>query len=183
MSILILLFTGCLFNSNVVSQSNNDLINCAAIIDNIPCNFSAIDAEGSDVEFYNLKNKPIVIDIGAMWCGPCQLAASDIQEIQDKYSEDELIYLTLLVDNLSGEEPTVSDLNRWKEQFDIDDAPVWSISRDIITSNPTKTGELIYMDSLPSFYFIDSDMKVKNFQRGYSKDSIESKIIDLLMKD
>ena len=39
------------------------------------------------------------------------------------------------------------------------------------------------MDSLPTFYFIDSNMKVRNFQRGYSEESVESKIIELLMKD
>jgi len=183
MFILLFLFTACLFSANVVDQTEQSNIVCASIIDQTPCNFSATNGAGEEVQLHDLVGQPIVLDISAMWCGPCQLAASDVQKVQDRYLEDELIYLTLLVDNLAGEEPTVEDIIRWEEQFGIESAPVWSISRDVITSDPTKTGEFLYMDSLPTFYFIDSDMKIKSFQRGYSEESIESKIIDLLMKD
>lgn len=53
----------------------------------------------------------------AMWCGPCQQEAPDIQRIYQRYKDQGFIVITLLGEDMSGRTPAQSDLADWANSF------------------------------------------------------------------
>ena len=141
---------------------------CSNQLQSHACNTQAFDVSGL-VELYDHYKKPIVLDLSTMWCGYCQTAGREAQAIQDSYASDDLIYITVLIENFQGEPPEMEDLVSWNTEMGITTAPVWAASRDIIGQNPEEQWALT---SWPTFYFIDRDMKVKGLLRGYSHERI-----------
>ena len=144
---------------------------CASIQGHTPCDFESIDSDGNVVLFSELVGSPVILDLSTMWCGPCNTAAGEIQEIQDAYPE--LSYVTILIENRSGEPPTAADVQLWEETHSITSAPVWGNSRDIVTSDPTETQGEFYLGGWPTFYFLDEDLKIVGYQRGFDSAVIE----------
>ena len=113
---LVLLFTllfACVKAPNVETPAIEyvEIDSCANILDRKACNFEAINDLNELVTLYELEGRPFILDLSAMWCGPCQSAARDVQEIQDAYSEFDFVYLTLLIDDAQGEAPTSENLS------------------------------------------------------------------------
>ena len=144
---------------------------CATLMGRQVCDFTAIDENGDEVHLYDLMGAPVIIDISAMWCAPCQRAAAEVQEVQDAYPE--LAYLTILIENLQGDDPTAEDLQLWEAEFRIDSAPVWGSNRDLITSNPAEIEGKLFLTSWPTFYFLDAELRVVGYQKGFSSEIVE----------
>ena len=144
---------------------------CATLAGRQVCDFSMIDENGDEVWLYDLMGKPVILDLSAMWCGPCQRAAEEVQEVQDAHSE--LTYLTILIENLQSNPPAWSDLQVWENELGIDSAPTWGGSRELISSDPTEIESQLFLSGWPTFYFLDSELRVVGYQRGFDSDIIE----------
>lgn len=142
---------------------------CSNELQSHACNFEATTTEGLE-DLYQYYQRPIVLDLSTMWCGYCQVAGAEAQQMQDQYASKGLVYITVLIENFDGLPPTVEDLEAWKTNLGIDDAPVWASSRDIISATDPATGW--DASGWPTFYFIDRDMKVQGLLRGYSHQMI-----------
>ena len=152
---------------------------CSNELQSHACNFEAITTSGL-AELYEYYQKPIVLDLSTMWCGYCQVAGAEAQVIQDQYASKDLVYITVLIENFEGEPPTVEDLESWKTNLGIVDAPVWASSRDIINLTDPTLGWSV--TGWPTFYFIDRDMKIQGLLRGYSHQMILDGI-DIITKE
>jgi len=141
---------------------------CSNELQSHACNFEATTLDGL-VELYDYYQRPIVLDLSTMWCGYCQIAGAEAQNINDQYAEHGLAYVTILIENFEGEPPTQEDLESWKQNMGITDAPLWASSRDIISPDPSAGWDVT---GWPTFYFIDKDMKVQGLLRGYSHQMI-----------
>jgi len=150
---------------------------CATLAGKRVCDFSMIDENGDEVWFYDLMGKPVILDLSAMWCVPCQRAAEEVQEIQDTYPE--LTYLTILIENLQGVPPEWDDLQVWENELHIDTAPTWGGSRALITSDPIEIESKFYLSAWPTFYFLNDELQVEGYQRGFDSDTIAEWAIDL----
>ena len=85
----------------------------------------AIDQNGDEFSLWQFYGQVVILDISTMWCAPCQDLAEEVDETWKHYQDNDLMYLTVLPQNLDGEPPTVPQLNFWTDSFGIT-APVVS---------------------------------------------------------
>jgi len=149
---------------------------CASTIGDHPCNFTLVNQEGSEVNLYDFYGSPVVIDFSAMWCGPCQIAAVDIEDTVNEFPE--INYITILIENKSGQDPTTEDLDWWAQTHGISE-PVLAGNRDLL--QPTDPfGWPI--SAWPTFFYIDDEMVLQHSHRGYSKQTVDQNI-EILLAD
>lgn len=141
-----------------------------------PCDFTLKDQSGEDWNLYDNYGSLIVLDFTAEWCYYCQVAATDAQTVQDAYADDDLIYVTLMIEDSSGNPPSQDLLTRWADQFNIS-APILAGNRDMLDSGD---GEGWEIPGWPTFYFIDKNMTISKAMRGYSDETMLM-IIDLML--
>ena len=164
-------------NPNVIVQ---EIEKCMHIKDHRPCDFESFNSDGVNTNLYDLEGSPFILDISAAWCSPCRMAAQEVQEVQDYYSEYDLKYLTLLFEDTSGEPPDVQDLKNWKVQNEITTAPVWGGSRELLVHDVIDTEGGFYMTSLPTFYFINEDIRIISMLEGFNSEVIDQHIEEML---
>ena len=149
---------------------------CGQQVDEHPCNFALLDQNGDEVELYDYHGKVIVIDFSTMWCGVCVNIAAEGDNLVAKYGEDNVIWLTVLIDNEYGEPPTQEDLQRWVNMANIK-IPVLAGDRSMIDYS-AKTGYPIA--SWPTLVVIDKEMVLKHGISGWSASAIDAWVSGLL---
>jgi len=141
-----------------------------------PCDFTLMDQDGNHVRLYDYYGKVIILDFSTMWCGPCQLAARSVETTINKYGEDEIVYITVLIENSFGKDPDLRDLENWATENGIKSAPVLGGSRDFLN------GSDWVITAWPTFFFIDQDMVLQGGLVGYSPGYIDLSIEKLLQE-
>ena len=168
--IILTMFMGCVVEIEQPAGADE----CENSLGNVACDFAMIDQNGKQVNLYDFHGKIIVLDFSAMWCGPCQFAALDVENTVEKYGSDDIVYITVLVEDSSGNPPDKKDLQKWADNFGIENNPVLAGSREWLSLSGYE------LTGWPTFYFITPTMVVKEYQRGYSKSNIDRAIEDLL---
>ena len=129
-----------------------------------PCNFTLKNQDNEDVSLYDFYGDTIVVDLSVMWCGPCMSAASEVQEVKDRYESEGFTYLTVLIENSIGEGPSADDCKDWADFYGIYE-PVLAGDRSLVGQNSATEWPLT---SWPTFYFITDEMVLHTALRGYS---------------
>ena len=180
----IMLLTGCVANLKDSGDTHAGVDDnypwetwetCSQIIGDHPCDFTLTDQNGDDVSLYEHHGDVIVLDLSTMWCGPCQMAASETQSIQDKYA-GRITYVTVLIENLAGVDPIQEDLTLWSDVFGIN-APILGGSRSLIDSGGVIGWPI---ESWPTFFFITDEMVLHTSMKGFSAYYLEALIEDTL---
>ena len=149
-----------------------DWDNCSQEIGDHPCDFTLIDQDGEEFNLYDHIGKVIIIDLSAMWCAPCRLAALEVEELQQKYKDD-IVYVTILIENGNYKPPSKSDVSNWSTSFEIKSAPVLGASRNFISNDPNIGWTLT---AWPQFHIIDKDMVLIESFKGFYPGRMEDKI-------
>ena len=152
---------------------------CSQEIDDHPCNFSLIDQNDDEFQLYDHYGKIIILDFSAMWCRPCQSAAKEVEQTQDEYSDD-IVYVTVLIENEFRDPPMHRDINKWVRVFKIKDAPVLSGNRSMLSPDPASGWPLT---AWPHFFIIDKEMILKKSFTGFIEGKVELIILDMLKDD
>jgi len=147
-----------------------DWDNCSQRMGDHPCDFTLLDQDGKEFNLYDHHGKIIILDFSAMWCGPCQLAALEVEELQKKYG-DKIVYVTILIENQNYNAPTKDNLKKWAKAHGIESAPVLSGSRDIISKDPDIGWQI---NAWPQFHIIDKNMVLVQSFTGFSPGLLES---------
>ena len=141
-----------------------------------PCNFNLLDQNGENFELYDHYGSAIVLDFSAMWCGPCRNAALSAQEHYDHYLKQDLLYITVLIENVNRDPMTLEDAQQWALQSEITTAPILLGSRDMLESS----GGSWRLTGWPTFYLIDRDMEMYVSMRGWNEKYLLDYIEEIL---
>ena len=150
---------------------------CGHAVGDEICDLILKDQNDDAWSLYDLEGDVILLDFSAMWCGPCQSAASTVQEMQDFYEAEGFHYITVLIDDTSGDTVEQDEAQFWADTFGIKTQPVLQGNRDLVDGDPS----LGYpISSWPTFIFVDRDLSVFWGIYGYSEEYLRMVIEDML---
>jgi len=81
--------------------------------------FALMDQRGDELDYRQLLGYVTVLDVGAVWCIPCQESASTAQSLQADIGERAWVVQILVQDASSGP-PGPEDAQAWAEEFDLE---------------------------------------------------------------
>jgi thiol-disulfide isomerase/thioredoxin len=112
------------------------------------------------------KNKYVLLDFWASWCGPCKRAIPEIKKLNDKYAGKGLEVVGIVVsDEIDNHLQAAKSLNvTWPQIFDAE--------------NESRT--LYGIEGIPTLILLDKDGTI--LVRTHEKEEIVEKIQDLLGK-
>ena len=152
---------------------------CSHEIGDHPCDFNLTDQNGDNWNLYDHYGSIIVLDFSTEWCYYCQVAASEAQTFQDAYADDNLIYVTVMVEDGTGGGANLDLIERWSDHFGIT-APVLAGSRDLLKSETQDGWEVT---GWPTFYIIDREMVISQVMRGYSSTNLMTMLDSMLVEE
>ena len=164
------------FEQIVVEEGFNPP-DCGYTVGDIACNFELMNSQGEIVNLYDFKDDVIVLDFSTAWCYYCQMAAFDAQTVQDQYASQGLTYIIVLVEDFNKLEPTQELLKEWEDHFEITSVQVLSGNSSLIDMSG-ESGWVV--EAWPTFYYIDREMKIDQYQRGFSATSVNAMIESLI---
>jgi thiol-disulfide isomerase/thioredoxin len=138
------------------------------------CDFILLDSEDEMWRLSDYKGEVLLLDLSAMWCGPCQAAGQTTQETQDHYQGSGFQYVTLLIADLANDSVEAEDLKVWTESFGITSAPVLAGDRSLLVSGGSLNG--FPVESWPTFILVDREGKVLTTLRGFNEAMIRQAI-------
>lgn len=144
-----------------------------------PCNFTLVDQNGDEFILYDHIGKIVILDFSAMWCAPCQLAALEVESLQEKYKDD-IVYVTILIENSSRNTPSSGDVRKWASAFNIESAPVLSGNRNMLSPNPDFGWQL---NAWPQFYIINKEMALEFNFTGFAPGRMEEVVSYMINGD
>lgn len=111
------------------------------------------DSKGVDLEALKKKNKVILIDFWASWCGPCKLSMPVLNKLEKKYKDKGLAIVGINVDN-----DKESGLAFLKEN---------PVDFPLAFDDGKKIIDKVGVATMPSSYLVDSKGKVRFIHKGF----------------
>jgi len=149
---------------------------CSQVPGAHPCNFELMDQNGEMVELYDQYEKVIVIDLSAMWCGVCNNIATMGDQFVSDYGSENVVWLTVLIDDSTGNPPDLADLQHWAETYNIS-GPVLGADRTLIDQT-AQTGYPV--TSWPTLVVVDRQMVMQYGIYGWSESVVRGWVESLL---
>lgn len=122
-----------------------------------------VDQNGDIVSLWQFYGQVIALDISTMWCGPCQLLAREVDEVQSHYADEGFIYLTMMPENIDGDIPDVENLNEWAERN--------GVSAPILSDAPLHSYDIVPDRIWPRVMIIGRDLRVAEGQVQPAEDA------------
>lgn len=109
--------------------------------------YSAMWLDGSKFDLETRRDKVVLLNVWATWCGPCVFEIPELQAIHDKYAPRNFEVIGVSVDDL-GVEPVQQFVNEHKMKYPIALDPDGNVANMLQTS------------VLPTTVLIDRDGKI-----------------------
>jgi peroxiredoxin len=141
--------------------------------------FTLLDKAGNRKTLSNYRGKVVLVDFSTMWCGPCKIEASELQQLYLKYRSQGFIVLAVLCENYASDPVRPSDCKAWAETYHLT-VPVladlfWGVFDPYYAFPSTRR--------IPNNVLIDKTGKIRWKKLGYTapiKAQLEAKIQQLL---
>lgn len=122
--------------------------------------FELKDLMGNMVSLASLKDKIVIIDFWATWCGPCLASMPGMQEVQRKYKDNPKVKF-LFIDTLEDDEDYLSKVKKLITDKKYDDLT-------ILLDVDSKLVAKYKVEGIPTKFVIDSNGKIRFKSVGYS---------------
>jgi thiol-disulfide isomerase/thioredoxin len=145
--------------------------------DDTACNFALLDQNGESWELYKHNGSVVVLDFSTVWCYPCQMAGHYAQPIQDEYADDNVKFVTVLIDGaVSGIEPSEEEINEWVDSHSITSAPILQGSREKMLATDPDAYDGYLLSGFPTYVYIGRDMKFYSAHVGFNESHVRQTI-------
>ena len=108
--------------------------------------FTAEDISGKEYKLSDFRGKYVYIDVWATWCGPCLREAPYLEEIEEEFADNNIVFLSVSIDNTR--EP-------WKEYLEKTESHGLQLYADKAWKSTLATEYLIH--SIPRFMLFDRE--------------------------
>jgi peroxiredoxin len=115
-------------------------------------NFNLKDADGNEHALSDFKNKYLIIDFWASWCGPCKKEMPFMKQLYEKYHSKGLEMLAISTDK---------DSNAWKKAMNELNMPYLQLH----DKNGT-TSDSYFVRGIPYVLFINPEGDILAIERG-----------------
>lgn len=125
--------------------------------------FAMQDLAGKTVKLADFKDKVIVLDFWATWCGPCKEALPHVQEIAAHYKEQGVVVIA------SCTSDSRSAFEGWVEKNRAEYADIL-FAHDALEKGLDRASRKLYgVSGIPAQFVIGRDGKIAAFVGGYMK--------------
>lgn len=113
--------------------------------------FMAVSLKKDTFSLVDFKNRYVVIDVWATWCGPCKTESPNFERIAEKYSNNKVAFVALSIDD---------DKWTWRYQAQEKSKKVLQL----LSNDKRMLGASYGFESIPRFLLIGPDGKIINIQ-------------------
>lgn len=152
-----------------IAYETADKVACGYNLGEKICDISLTDQNGDSWSLYDNGGKITIIDLSAMWCGPCRAAAKEADEVVEHFGKDKVQWVTILIENSHGEPPILDDLQQWAASYHAS-SPILAGDRSLIDSRGV-TG--FPLTSWPTFVILDEQMNIVEVKSGWNRATIQ----------
>ena len=115
--------------------------------------FNYPDSSGKNISLESLKGKLVYVDVWATWCGPCKAQIPFLKQLEEKYREEDIAFVSLSIDQLKN-------ISKWKDMIVDKELEGIQIIADKAWRSKFVTDYVI--EGIPRFILIDKDGNLMN---------------------
>ncbi len=120
--------------------------------------FALLDLEGKKVNLNDLKNKVVIVDFWATWCGPCIASFPGMQQMVTKYKNDpevKFIFIDTWENGDKKEKEATDFMGKYKYDF------------HVLMDNDNKVVESFKVSGIPTKFVVDKKGIIRFESVGY----------------
>ena len=127
------------------------------------------DTSGKEIHLYDIKDKYVLIDFWASWCGPCRAENPNVANMYQKYKDKGFTVFSISLD---------SDKKKWETAI-AKDKLAWPYHVSELKGWQSQICQPWKIQSIPSNFLIDKDRKViGNNLRGEDLQNVLQQLLD-----
>lgn len=141
---------------NYIKESEEEAVNAAKMrVGSKAPIFECPDANGKMYGPESFKGKVLLIDFWASWCGPCRAEIPHLKKVYEKYSRNDVEFLSVSIDKGESE---------WKKALSQENMP-WT--QVLAPKSGSEVSILYQFSGIPFLVIIDKEGKISSkFVRG-----------------
>jgi hypothetical protein len=129
-----------------------------------------LDQHGEEFNMCEYGGTPIIIDVAAVWCGPCNMVSAYFaqggadpfggglgQSLTDMIANDQVIWLTTLVEDANSAPATVANAAAWDQMYPNPKIPV------VVEGDIQMLPQYFQLGCWPSAFIVDHEMNWMGF--------------------
>jgi hypothetical protein len=138
--------------------------------------FTLLDEAGIERSLYDFRGSPIMIDLSAVWCPPCNTEADEIEQfLHQTFKDRGGIILTVIMDDAVGGidrpdgRPAIGDCIAWGDRAGSENDHTFVCMADTVEGNygPQAAWPLYGTGYLPTNVILDSGLRVIYSDSGW----------------